>query len=158
MAHHVSLSVRMTVPYVPTFLGYREVGPFEQLVSMLKSECPDRLPDVFMIDGNGTLHPRGFGCACQFGLQLGVSAMGVAKNLLETEEHHPDSARLKSNEGSFLDQSQINWIGVHLPNCTGILHNTGSHQHHGCWPDTISLCSVDTLKLTAHAVLKLVTN
>ncbi|KAF8564390.1 hypothetical protein P879_02784 [Paragonimus westermani] len=78
-----TLEVRIDVPYIPTFLGYREVGPYVQLVHEFKTSHPHSIPDVLMVDGNGTLHPRGCGSACQVGYQLQMPTIGVAKNWLE---------------------------------------------------------------------------
>ncbi|KAF7104167.1 hypothetical protein CFC21_105087 [Triticum aestivum] len=63
--------VRMQVPYIPGFLAFRE---------------------LLMVDGNGLLHPRGFGLACHLGVLADLPTIGVGKNL-----HHVDG----------LDQSEV---------------------------------------------------
>lgn len=66
----------MRFPYIPGFLAYRE------LPAMLK--CYEKLessPDVFMVNGNGILHPRGLGFASHFGLVVQKPTIGIAKNL-----------------------------------------------------------------------------
>lgn len=63
-------------PYIPGFLAYRE------LPSMLK--CYKKLesaPDIFMVSGNGVLHPRGLGLASHFGLVIERPTIGIAKSL-----------------------------------------------------------------------------
>lgn len=63
-------------PYIPGFLAYRE------LPAMLK--CYEKLessPDVFIVSGNGILHPRGLGIASHFGLVIQKPTIGIAKNL-----------------------------------------------------------------------------
>ena len=37
------------------------------------------------MDGNGQLHPRGFGLACHLGVLLGVPCVGVAKTLIHVD-------------------------------------------------------------------------
>ena len=64
-------------PYIPGFLSYREFPIMEKLVSTSKV-----LPDIYMIDGNGMLHPRFCGLASHFGVKLDKISFGVAKKLL----------------------------------------------------------------------------
>jgi deoxyribonuclease V len=66
-----------TFPYVPGLLRFREgevlVEAFEKL---------QHVPDVFIFDGSGYLHPRRIGIACHMGLWLGVPTIANAKNRL----------------------------------------------------------------------------
>lgn len=64
-------------PYIPGFLSYREFPIMEKLVNTSKV-----LPDIYMIDGNGMLHPRFCGLASHFGIKLDKISFGVAKKLL----------------------------------------------------------------------------
>jgi len=73
--------VKLTVPYIPSFLGFREADIFCGMVSRQKSKEPAVTPGVLMVDGNGLLHPRCCGTACHVGLAIGLSTVGVAKNL-----------------------------------------------------------------------------
>jgi deoxyribonuclease V len=63
-------------PYVPTYLGFREIP----LIAPLMSDVPKGT--VIMYDGNGTLHPEVFGIASQLGIVFDVPVVGVAKKLL----------------------------------------------------------------------------
>ncbi len=62
-------------PYIPGYLGIRELPLLKKLVRRRKDI-------VYLIDGQGRLHPRGFGIACQVGVELDVPTVGAAKSLL----------------------------------------------------------------------------
>ena len=64
-------------PYIPTYLSFRELPFLKKLVESLESK-----PTILMIDGNGMLHPYGFGIASHAGVILDIPTMGVAKSLL----------------------------------------------------------------------------
>ena len=63
-------------PYIPSFLSYRELPLLRPLI------CTDERT-VYLIDGQGRLHPRGFGIACHVGVCLDVPTIGAAKSLLQ---------------------------------------------------------------------------
>ena len=63
-------------PYVPTYLAFREIPIIEPLMRDIDEST------VVMYDGNGTLHPEGFGIASQVGVTFNVRTVGVAKKLL----------------------------------------------------------------------------
>ncbi len=65
---------RVTVPYIPGFLGFREGPVF--LVAFRKLK---HLPDVTILDGNGIAHPRRMGLASHVGVVLDVPTIGCAK-------------------------------------------------------------------------------
>ncbi len=60
-------------PYIPTYFSYREGNIF---LKVYKGN------DLIILDGNGTIHPRGFGLACYVGLNAKTPAIGIAKSLL----------------------------------------------------------------------------
>jgi len=65
------------VPYIPTFLSFREIPPVVSAVSLLSTS-----PDVFLVDGQGIAHPRRIGFASHLGLVIDAVTIGVAKSLL----------------------------------------------------------------------------
>ncbi|XP_059155820.1 endonuclease V-like isoform X2 [Physella acuta] len=77
--------VKMTQPYIPGFLAFREVPALLKLYRDLEANAPEYKPDVILVDGNGTLHPKGFGLACQLGVILGLPTIGIAKTLISAQ-------------------------------------------------------------------------
>ena len=75
--------VKTCIPYVPTFLSFREIPPAYSAIRKLHIE-----PDVFMIDGQGYAHPYGLGFASHLGLILDKPTVGVAKSLLCGKVEH----------------------------------------------------------------------
>lgn len=65
------------VPYIPTYLAFRELPVIEGLIKQVKNR-----PTLLIIDGNGILHPFGMGIASHAGVVLDIPTIGVAKTLL----------------------------------------------------------------------------
>jgi deoxyribonuclease V len=62
-------------PYITGYLAYRELP-------LIRKVYRDRDQDILLIDGQGVLHPRGFGIASQVGVCLDVATIGAAKSHL----------------------------------------------------------------------------
>ena len=73
-----SLVVSQTkFPYVPQYLGFREVPALLQAWELLPKK-----PDIMVLDGQGITHPRRLGIASHFGVLSGQATIGCAKNML----------------------------------------------------------------------------
>ncbi|CAH0494128.1 unnamed protein product [Peronospora farinosa] len=77
--------VSLPAPYITGFLAFREVPALRKLYSDLCHRCPDLVPDVTLVDGNGVLHPQGFGLASHFGVLENVPTIGVGKTFLHVD-------------------------------------------------------------------------
>ncbi|MCD6368828.1 MAG: endonuclease V, partial [Thermoproteales archaeon] len=73
-----SVSVtKITFPYVPTLLSFRELKPAYLALTHLPSE-----PDIVMVDAHGYSHPFRLGFASHLGVVMQKPTIGVAKKIL----------------------------------------------------------------------------
>jgi deoxyribonuclease V len=68
---------KMTFPYVPGFLTFREGPAIVKALSRLIIQ-----PDLLMFDGQGIAHPKRFGIASHMGVLYGIPTIGCAKSRL----------------------------------------------------------------------------
>lgn len=69
--------VKIEIPYIPTFLAFREVPPMISAIKKLH-----KTPNITLIDAHGSIHPRSFGAASHIGVVLNIPTIGVAKSHL----------------------------------------------------------------------------
>lgn len=68
---------KVTFPYIPTFLSFREGPAIVSAYRKLKNR-----PDILMVDGAGINHPRCAGIATHVGVALDVPTIGITKKIL----------------------------------------------------------------------------
>ena len=76
---------KVTFPYIPTFLSFREGPAIMSAYGKLKSR-----PDILMVDGAGINHPRCAGIATHVGVALDVPTIGITKKILCGTGKEPD--------------------------------------------------------------------
>ena len=74
---------RLTVPYIPGLLSFREIPLIMQAIGKLATK-----PDPFLVDGQGIAHPRRLGIASHLGLLLDKPIIGCAKSKM-VGQHEP---------------------------------------------------------------------
>jgi deoxyribonuclease V len=102
-----SASRKVTFPYIPGLLTFREAPVCIAAVEKLKNQ-----PDVFIIDGQGIAHPRRLGLAAHLGLFLDRPTIGCAKSRLigAYEEPSPEKGAyswLKAEKSAASTQSEV---------------------------------------------------
>lgn len=85
VVHEDFALARLQVPYIAGFLAFREAPILLGLLDRMKQHDHPFYPQVLLVDGNGVLHPRGFGLACYLGVVADIPTIGIGKNL-----HHVD--------------------------------------------------------------------
>ena len=81
---------KVTFPYIPGLLSFREAPACIAAVKKLKSK-----PDVFIVDGQGIAHPRRLGLAAHLGLFFDKPTVGCAKSRLIGTFEEPQLERGK---------------------------------------------------------------
>jgi deoxyribonuclease V len=90
-------SGEITVPYIPSFLAFRELPLVLETVKLLENT-----PDIYMFDGNGYLHPRNMGIASHASFYLNKPTIGVAKTYFRVDKK-TDFIFPENTAGSFTD-------------------------------------------------------
>lgn len=90
-------SDEIAVPYIPGYLAFRELPLVLKTVEMLEN-----IPDIYMFDGNGYLHPRHMGIASQASFYLNKPTIGVAKTYYRADKK-TDFIMPDIQQGSYTD-------------------------------------------------------
>jgi len=75
-------------PYIPSLFSFRELPPLLDAIKLLETEI-----DLFVCDGQGIAHPRGFGLASHLGVVLDKPSIGCGKSNLCGEYTLPDAKK-----------------------------------------------------------------
>ncbi len=70
------LRTKLTEPYLSGLLAFREAWTYQELLKKINVK-----PQLLLFDGNGVLHKREFGIACQVGVVENFVTIGLAKKL-----------------------------------------------------------------------------
>lgn len=89
-------SGEINVPYLPGFLAFRELPLVLKTVESLEN-----IPDIYMFDGNGYLHPRHMGIASHASFYLNKPTIGVAKTYFRI--NNTDYSEPQEKAGSYTD-------------------------------------------------------
>ncbi|MHC4808119.1 MAG: endonuclease V [Planctomycetota bacterium] len=84
---------KLTFPYIPGLLSFREAPVCITAVEKLKNE-----PDIFIIDGQGIAHPRRLGLAAHLGLFFDKPTVGCAKSRLTGTFEEPPPQKGSNDE------------------------------------------------------------
>ncbi len=90
-------SGEITTPYMPGFLAFRELP-----LVLKTAELLTNIPDIYMFDGNGYLHPRHMGIASHASFYLNKPTIGVAKTYFRVDKK-TDFIMPDSEAGSYTD-------------------------------------------------------
>jgi deoxyribonuclease V len=116
------VSVRARLPYVPGYLGFREVPALRAAWGQLAEK-----PDLLLVDGHGVAHPRGFGMASHLGVVLDVPAIGCAKSLLVGTVAGPLGAEPGAS-APLLHEGERLGIALRSRRRAGPLHVSAGHR------------------------------
>jgi len=117
--------VELPIPYISGFLGFREAEAILDVLNELKSPF-----DVLMVNGNGTLHPRGFGLASHVGIFLGKPTIGITRRPIKEAERDNSLLKIKGKvEGKIVNGIVVS-VGhkITLKTAVKVVKNTSIYK------------------------------
>ena len=133
-----SLSDKITVPYIPGYLSFRELPLILAAFKLIEEN-----PDLILFDGNGYLHYRNMGIATHASIYLNKPTIGVAKSYLKVD--NTDFVMPQDEDGAYTD------IVVR-----GKVYGRALRTHKGIKPIFVSCGNWITLNTATNIVLSLV--
>ena len=112
------METKISFPYVPTFLTFREGPPLIRVYGRLETK-----PDVLMFNGQGISHPLRAGLASHVGVLLGKPSIGVAQNKLVGEYKEPSKERVF--ERLMFEGKHVGWVLRSKEGCRPIFVSPG---------------------------------
>ncbi len=136
---------RPGIPYVSGFLFYRE-GPLilPAVRKALDNGTIDR-DTLLVMDGNGRIHPRFYGIACQVGTALDMKTCGVAKRLMCGSLSEWESMSDTEEKASVFIHGKLKGYASRNRNGSPIFISTGNRTDLDQVFDTLSMTKVGRL-------------
>jgi deoxyribonuclease V len=100
VVEEVTVQDKVTFPYVPGLLSFRELPILIKGFAQLNVK-----PDLVICDGQGIAHPRRLGIASHLGLWLDIPTIGSAKNILCGKYDEPEDS--KGSKSPILHHKEI---------------------------------------------------
>ncbi|MDH5228540.1 MAG: deoxyribonuclease V [Gammaproteobacteria bacterium] len=100
LVEHRVVDVPTCYPYIPGLLSFRELPAVLSAISQL-----GKMPDLFLVDGQGIAHPRRLGIASHLGLWVNRPTVGVGKSRLLGS--HGELPNKKGAWTPLLDQGEV---------------------------------------------------
>jgi len=126
-------------PYVPGFLGFREVPSLLQAWEQIPNK-----PDMMILDGQGITHPRRMGIASHFGLLADTPAIGCAKSMLYGK--FPALSTDKFSSSPIIGSNSNELLGYALRTKAGVTPVYVSPGHKVTVSDSLAIMKNCTLK------------
>lgn len=77
--------IKIDEPYIPSFLSFIELSHYAKLIEDLKTNAPHFIPQIFLLNRTGILHPEGFGIACHLGVLKDIAIIGCTKTVFNVD-------------------------------------------------------------------------
>ena len=101
----------LQVPYISSYLAFREIEPLERLVKRQLKERPEFTPEAILVDGNGILHCRRAGIAVFLGVRTNIPTIGIGKSFYYNDNNNDDAngecVELKSSQKSYFTREMV---------------------------------------------------